>query len=391
MAFRTPLDIANRGLQIIGQRSISQFLGANRNSSEVNNCYDSLRLAELERNTWRFAIRRARVRPLSLATQLFQPADWLASNDYIAGQIASFASTTYANAAVYNWTLMTTASTGEEPDTSPKWSHYFGPMTAELYDATQQYDAGELVIIPEDFDAGHAYIIGDVIASASIFYISNVNSNTGHTPASSPTQWSVFVPPMDSGGVPTAIQLTSVGDGPLVFVAKRATTTDPRTSLAQDWVLTPGALEQLEIIWPIDAGPAFDPRTLNLYKLPTGWLSPVPYDPKQDRSPWLGVPTGPMPDDFVYEGGYIVSHKSEPITLRFVADIADVNAMNPMFCEGLAAMIGMQIAPSLESEKVDRQNAERQYNKAMGEARTRNLIILGAPAPELDDFITCRF
>ena len=40
------------------------------------------------------------------------------------------------------------------------------------------------------YGAGTTYVIGNVVTSSSIVYISLVGSNTGNTPASSPTKWS---------------------------------------------------------------------------------------------------------------------------------------------------------------------------------------------------------
>lgn len=42
------------------------------------------------------------------------------------------------------------------------------------------------------YAAGTTYSAGQVVVSSSVYYISLVNSNTGNTPASSPTQWAVL-------------------------------------------------------------------------------------------------------------------------------------------------------------------------------------------------------
>lgn len=137
-AFNIPEDIANRALQHIGGRRIVSLAEDSKNASEIAACYDRLREAELRRNVWRFATRRAVMRPIDTTTTLFTPATWLIGTTYAVGAIV-----TYAGQA---WQT-TVASTGQAPglSTSP-WDLYFGPLTISVYDSTVAYYAGELVL-----------------------------------------------------------------------------------------------------------------------------------------------------------------------------------------------------------------------------------------------------
>lgn len=54
------------------------------------------------------------------------------------------------------------------------------------------------------YSAGTTYAVNDVVSSSGFMYISRVASNIGNTPASSPTQWMVFVVPVAGGVASTA-------------------------------------------------------------------------------------------------------------------------------------------------------------------------------------------
>src|SRR6185437_8862206 len=66
LGFTSPVDIANRALQHVGASRITAFSDDSKQASETFFCYDKLRRAELRRNIWRFATRRAPLRPINL-------------------------------------------------------------------------------------------------------------------------------------------------------------------------------------------------------------------------------------------------------------------------------------------------------------------------------------
>lgn len=55
----TKIGIINRGLQLLGQPSISSLNENSRGARSMIRAYDSIFLSELEANTWGFSIRRA--------------------------------------------------------------------------------------------------------------------------------------------------------------------------------------------------------------------------------------------------------------------------------------------------------------------------------------------
>ena len=64
MAFKIPEDIANRALQHCGAARIQTLQDDSKNASEIAQCYDGLRRAELRRNLWTFACRRTVLYPI---------------------------------------------------------------------------------------------------------------------------------------------------------------------------------------------------------------------------------------------------------------------------------------------------------------------------------------
>lgn len=314
-AFKNPNDIANRALQHIGVRRITSFSDDSKQASEINACFDRLREAEMRRNVWRFAIRKAVLRPLDSTTTLLAPLAWAIGTAYAVGAVVS-----------YNGDLWQTAqaSTGEAPglSTSP-WDLYFGPMTVAAYDATQAYFTGELVL------------------SGGVVYLSLTSSN--------------------SAAPPTA-----------------------------NWLSLGAASAAFTILYPIGTGPADQSATRNVYRLPSNFLREAPQDPKAGSVSWLGGPSGLGYDDWDFEGDFLMSRETTPIVFRFVADVTGVQRMDPMFCEGLAARVAVEVCEALTQSVEKKQTAAAAYNKFMGEARIVNGIETGSTEPPEDDYIQCR-
>jgi hypothetical protein len=105
---------------------------------------------------------------------------------------------------------------------------------------------------------------------------------------------------------------------------------------------------------------------------------------------YLGSPSGLPYDDWIFEGDFITTTDSPVIILRFVADIQDVSLMDPMFCEGLGARIGLEICEPLTQSDSKLGTISQIYKTFMGEARAINGIETGTVEPPLDDYISCR-
>lgn len=273
---------------------------------------------------------------------------------------------------------------GNPPDTSPSW---WTPVTAPAWVSGQTYTAGSFVTsvsiiyqaltdtsgttapasaptvwMPmfQAFNGGTTYKLNQIVTSGGTLYQSLANSNTGNTPASSPSFWTTTITNHIFG--------------------------------SNNWLQLPGTttLTPLVIDYPLNSGPCSQFTSPNIFRLPNGYLRMAPQDPKNGMVSFLGGPTGNTPNDWVFEGNYIISRDFFPILIRFVADISDVTQMDAQFCEGFAASLALEIAPRIDgaADRIDR--ITRAYDTVMGEARDINGIEVGSTIPPEDDYINCR-
>jgi hypothetical protein len=170
--FQNQGDIGNRALQHCGAEMMDPTLGfaeASKNARQVSFVYGKLRQAELRRNLWRFATRRAALRAIDTNTMLLSPAMWVAGSTYFTGSIVSDASNNL-------WISRIPNNKGNDPANSTTWEPYFGPLTVMLYDSTLTYLSGELVYTAP----------GDGTYNV---YLSTTNANA--LDPSIPDEWSV--------------------------------------------------------------------------------------------------------------------------------------------------------------------------------------------------------
>lgn len=429
-AFQTSVDIANRALDHCGQGPLDATLGFAENSIKASltaRVYPKLREAELRRNTWRFAIRHAVLRAIDVNTMLLAPSLWVSTTTYFVGSIVAYADRL--------WISMIPSNLANQPETSAAWQEYFGPMSVMLWVSTTTYAAGELVYTTPgngtyrvfiSLQTGNAdnpatatawsatavYFKNQVVTSAAIAYMSRIDFNTNQTPASSPANWNVATTygaaatvTGSDGVIYSSIAGGNVGNDPTLSPALWTNTgvLTPWTTVftggtgSLKWLEIGGAsfpfgvgLTTLNIVYPLNAGPSSESTTRNVFRLPSGFLRKAAQDPRAGSVSYLGAAWGPTYDDWNFEGNYIVSAQVSPIVLRFVADTVDVANMDPMFCEGLGACIGMHICEPLTQSAQKIKVIADFYKLQMGEARTVNAVEIGSEEPAVDDYISCR-
>lgn len=430
VAFKTPVDIGNRGLQHCGGRRIDPLLGFAENSksaSEVSFCYDKLREAELRGNVWSFATRRTVIRPVDIGTMLLTPALWVESTTYFVGSIVSDASNNL-------WISRTPNNLGNDPQNSLTWEPYFGPLTVSLY-ASNSYFAGELVYtaagdgtariylslqsgnqddpsVATAWNATAVYSKNQVVTYLGNTYMSLIDLNKAQVPLSTLLPWNIATSYNLGDVVSTSdgLYYSSLGSGNTGF--------DPTTDLGVHWLLqglTPwtrtfvggsgsvkwlqigGAefpvgvgLATMNITYPLGAGPASQDSSRNIFHLPAGFLRIAPQNPKAAPVSYLGAAGGDTYNDWLFEGGFLVSSEINPIPLRFVANITDVSRMDPMFCEGLAARVGMEVCEPVTQSTAKLGVIAKIYDEWMSRAKAQNAIEQGWEDPPVDDFIACR-
>lgn len=430
-AFRTAADIANRALDHCGQDPLSPTLGFSEPSKKatlLNRLYPKLREAELRRNVWRFAIKQTLLRIIDANTMLLTPALWSGSPTYFVGSIVADQNGTL-------WESVTRSNLNNQPETSSTWREYFGPMTAALYSSTTTYQNGELVyttagngtyrvyrsLISNNADnpatatawaATTTYFKNQVVTFTAVPYMSLIDFNLNQTPTGSAAAWSSVTTYGAAAAVTGSdgVRYTSIAGGNINHDPTISPTFWTNTGILTPWttVFTGGTgsvnwlqiggaefpfgvgLEPMLITYPLGSGPTSQSTAKNLFRLPAGFLRKAPQDPKAGSVSWFGAPTNRNYEDWLFQDKYIVSSQSDNIVLRFIADVVDVTAMDPMFCEGLAASIGMEACEPLTQSATKIKVIADFYKLRMGEARTANALEIGTEEAPLDDWLECR-
>ncbi len=423
MPFLDSLDIANRALQHVGGTQITDVNEDSKNNTEASFAYDKVRRAEMRRNVWRFAVRKAVLRPVDTTTMLLVPDAYSASKTYLPGAIVKD-----TNGLL--WLSMEADNTNNTPGDTDVWEMYFGPLSVSLYDSAESYYAGDLVYKPGSvagsyavfmslqngnsdtpdvataYDAAVTYTSDDVVSYGGYQWRSLIPVNLGITPAVGP---SLF----DSGATYSSAQTVTASDHFIYSsVGSGNIGHDPvtdggvhwtNTGVANAWARTPtiqvssiqwrvldATIKKLSFVYPVGSGPSTQTSTRNVFRLPSGFLREAPQDPKAGSVSYLGAPSGGVYSDWNYEGDFIVSSCVSAIIIRFVADITKVAAMDDMFCEGLACRIATAICEPITQSGSKLQTIASAYKLFMGEARTVNAIETGSVEPPLDDYIACR-
>ncbi len=240
---------------------------------------------------------------------------------------------------------------------------------------------------------GTSYGVGAIVTRDGRLWQTSVTS-TGEAPGADGSPWDIYcgtmtIQPYDADIAYYPGELVSDGGNVYLSLTMNNEQEPPDTQ----WVLIgdqDDVSEPLVILYPIEAGPSSDTNTANVYRLPGGFLRQAPEDPKAGSTSWLGAPSGLQYSDFRFEGQYIVTTHTPLIMLRFAADVTNVLTFDPMFCEGLAARIGLETCEEITQSSEKLSNIGAQYKLFMGEARTVNAIELGPTEPPEDDWITCR-
>jgi len=430
--FFAPLDIKNRALQHLGARQMASATEVSKNALEVNSVYDDVRVAELRRNVWRFAIRLAVLRPIDVTSYLYVPPAWSSTATYARGQIVSYSNILYQATALLAANI--------EPDTNPaSWTQYFGPMTVT------PWFSGAVNNGPQPWSSAISYASNaQVIGSDGNLYYSNTNGNVNNNPVNDGgIHWTYLgLAASGQGYYQSELVYTPTGPNPGVYLSLSAGNNDTPTvvpawvntvtyntgdtvtysnvvyqstidmnvgqtptgtgdwvvipggqvgsSSGQNWLLLGGSIKSLRFLYPLGTGPATQSATRNVFMLPNGFLRRAPQDPKAGSFSWLGASTALTYDDWDLQDDFIISRISDPIVLRFVADISDVTMMDPMFCEGLGGRIGMEVGETLTQSEAKVNMAASAYGRFMAEARDVNGIETDSTEPPEDDYITCR-
>lgn len=425
MPFLDSLDIANRALQHCGELAIVSVTEDSKANTECSNAYDKVRRAELQRNNWRFAIRKVVLRPIDTTTMVLVPAVWLSTATYQFGAIVADANGQYWISTAFDNVNFKPGDSGADA-----WDMYFGPLTISKYDSTIAYLTGELVYVAHGnpgqytiyqslqsnnsdvpnvataYDATATYTNDNVVSYLSQQWRCLVPIAVGVTPAVGPA---AFDPTATYSAAQTvtgsdtfiysSVAGSNIGHDPVTDGGVHWT----HTGLPNAWAVTPtiaassikwlplsASMRSLQFSYPVGSGPSSQSESRNVYRLPAGFLKSAPQDPKAGSSSFLGAPSGLIYKDWNFENNYIVTRDVDPIIFRFIADVTEVSSFDDMFCEGLACRLAEAVCQPLTQSGAKLADIASEYKKFMGEARTVNAIEVGPDEPPEDDFITCR-
>lgn len=423
MPFLDSLDIANRALQHLGAIQIASITEDSKNNIEMSNVYDKVRRAELRRNVWRFATRKAILYPVDVNTcSLVAPA-WSSSVTYLYGSIV-------VDTNGIRWISLTPENINNSPGgNNTAWECYYGSLTVEPWVSTQSYYVGDLVYIitgPASYvvymsrananttspaiatpwSATTTYFEDQIVQYTGVQWRSLIPLNLNNTPAVPPTVWNpatTYTTAQTVTGSDNYIY-SSIGNGNLNFDPTLTTGFWTNTGVAAAWNTYPASasnniqwlplvgmkLANLNQSYPIGFGPTSQVYTQNVYRLPSGYLRQAPDDPKAGSIGFLGAPSGLQYQDYVFEGNYLLSSRNGPLLFRFVADIYNVSQMDDMFCEGLACRMAAEACETITNSTSKLQTIASAYKTFMGEARLVNGIETGPTEPPEDEYISVR-
>lgn len=423
MPFLDSLDVANRALQHCGVDYIASVTEDSKANRETSFAYDKVRRAELQRNTWRFAIKKAVLRAIDTTTMRLVPALYDATKTYLPGAVVKDSNGQY-------WISHRPDNINNTPGDTDVWDMYFGPLSVSLYSSTQAYFAGEIVYklsatagayqvymslqnansddpaTATAWAATTTYKSDDVVSYSGSQWRSLLPVNLNITPADGPAAFDVGAT-YSIGQTTTASDnfiYSSVGSGnighdPTTDAGVHWTNTGVATGWSRvptlvassiKWLPLTATLSNLTFTYPIASGPSSQCMTRNVYRLPAGYLRTAGQMPKAGAISYLGAPSGLAYTDWEYDGDFIVSADVGPIVFRFVADVTKVSAMDDMFCEGLACRVAEAVCEPLTQSSGKLSSIASEYVKFMGEARTVNAIEEGWEDPPTDDYLACR-
>ena len=311
-AFTSELDILNRAMQHCGVQRIASLVEDSLQAGEAVFVYDKVRRAELRRNVWAFATRKAALRPVASGVMFLNPSVWANSITYAYGDIV-------VDSNNIPWASRAMRNVGNIPGASSQWEIYSGPLTVNAYDTTgtTSYFAGELVYkapgdgsylvwmsllngnsqdpcAPTEWDAdtqyskdnivvyypawsiGTTYAAGNVVSYMDNDYISLSSGNTGNNPAGS-SLWAEInlslAPPYYSA-------LTAYTQGMMVtysgvnYIALQATTGNVPSSSPTYWLAQQAGTNYISLV---DFNSNNNPSSS-----PSQWSSTIPYPVSAD-------------------------------------------------------------------------------------------------------------
>lgn len=118
----------------------------------------------------------------------------------------------------------------------------------------------------------------------------------------------------------------------------------------------------------------------NSFPLPSDFIRLLPPDPEDNMNDL----------DWNIEGRNIITNDSAPLDVRYIYDVTDVNEMDVLFRESLAAKLAEQLCEEITQSNTKVATAGVFYKDVLAEARRTNAIEKVSDEPPEDEWVTCR-
>ncbi|MGH3512558.1 MAG: hypothetical protein ACRDRB_09790, partial [Pseudonocardiaceae bacterium] len=214
------------------------------------------------------------------------------------------------------------------------WGQYFGPVIADVW-------ASVAAVGPTAYNAGDL-----VYQSGRTYYILTTNAQTTADPAS---------------GAPWVAIIAAASDA-LVTLLEPAGT---------GLTAGPGG----------SANPASNGKARNMFPLPYGYLRVLDPDPRVEDTSSRSTTAALENLDWRFEGDFLITAGTSPILLRFIADVQDVKAMDPLFCGLLAARMAYDTCERITQSNIKKQAIGLAYAKYARDAMVANQLEIGNTEP----------
>lgn len=129
--------------------------------------------------------------------------------------------------------------------------------------------------------------------------------------------------------------------------------------------------------------PAFGPAYQ--YPLPSDFIRLLP-----DINDTVGTGGTNGQDDWVIEGGAILTDESGPLNIRYIRKITDPNAMDPLFREALSKQMAMEMCEDITQSNQKVQLIKDELKDILAEARRNNAFEQNSSDTPEDTWITAR-
>ena len=244
------------------------------------------------------------------------------------------------------------------------------------------------VVLPALWLVGTTYAFGaGVVDPAGQVWISRLSGNVGNSPVEG-LWWTAYTGPIVADNWSFTVQyyagdLAYVAPVPYLCILQHINHMPPNATYWVPFTPSPFSSPQVSLPFPLGLSPDLS-SIRTIYRLPYGYLRVAPQDQKRPDRPRLSVSAAMRYQDWEIEGSFLFSatDNTGPFNFRYVADVTDVTQMDDLFCEAVAASIGMELCEILTQNRDKLAAANAAYDRSIQLAKDINAIEGGSTENE---------